>query len=301
MRRDHALAYLLLTLCAVFWAGTVISGRAVAGEVPPLALNFWRWTLAFVVAAPIGLPAMWRQRDIIFAHWKILTLLALLNMTLFGSLIFVALQYTGAVNGSRLLGAMPINIVLVSWLVMRERITARAALGVILGFVGLVFIVGRGDASVIAGLGFNIGDLLIWLGILFYALYSVWLPRVPKSLDLMALMTTLFLIGAVVGLPLYVWETLAQGRPVPLTIEAAWSIAYLGIFPSLLAQIFWTVAVRRVGANSAGYFIYLSPVFGTLMAMAILGESFAWYHAVGTVLVFTGIFIATQARAEKSA
>jgi drug/metabolite transporter (DMT)-like permease len=296
MRRDHLTAYFILTLCALFWAGSVISGRAVAGEVPPLALNFWRWVLAFLVAAPIGLPAMWRQRIVIMNHWRILTLLALLNMTVFGSLVFVGLQYTGAVNGSLLLGTMPINIVLVSWIVARAGITGRALGGVALGMMGLLAIVARGDISVITGLTFNSGDLVMWVAILSYALYSVWLPRAPQGLELMALMTTLFLIGALAGLPLYLWETLAQGKPVPLNAASAWSIGYLGLFPSLLAQIFWTAAVRRVGANTAGYFIYLSPVFGTLMAIAFLGETFAWYHGVGIAMIFTGVFIATQNR-----
>ena len=296
MRRDHLTAYFILTLCALFWAGSVISGRAVAGEVPPLALNFWRWVLAFLVAAPIGLPAMWRQRYIIAANWRILTTLALLNMTIFGSLVFVGLQYTGAVNGSLLLGAMPINIMLMSWIVARTGITGRAISGVTLGLAGLLFIVSRGELAVITGVNFNSGDLVMWVAVLSYALYSVWLPRAPQTLDLMALMTTMFLIGALTGLPLYLWETLALGKPVPLNAASAWSIGYLGLFPSLLAQVFWTAAIRRVGANTAGYFIYLSPVFGTLMAIAFLGETFAWYHGAGIVLIFTGIFIATQNR-----
>ena len=296
MRRDYLTAYFILTLCALFWAGSVISGRAVAGEVPPLALNYWRWVLAFLVAAPIGLPAMWRQRDIIAQNWRILTTLGLLNMTIFGSLVFVGLQYTGAVNGSLLLGTMPINIVLVTWIVTRAGLSARALIGVTLGLIGLLAIVARGDIAVITGLRFNTGDLVIWVAILSYALYSVWLPRAPQGLDLMALMTMLFLVGVMAGLPLYLWETLALGKPVPLNAASAWSIGYLGLFPSLLAQVFWTAAVRRVGANTAGYFIYLSPVFGTLMAIAFLGETFAWYHGAGILLIFTGVFIATQDR-----
>ncbi len=296
MRREILIAYVALTLCALFWAGSVISGRAVAGEVPPLALNFWRWVLAFAVAAPIGVPSMWRQRGLIADNWRILTLLALLNMTIFGSLVFVGLQYTGAVNGSLLLGTMPINIVLVSWIVARAGITVRALGGVVLGMVGLLAIVARGDVAVIMGLSFNSGDLVIWLAIVSYALYSVWLPRAPKSLDLMALMTSMFLIGALAGLPLYLWETLTLGKPVPLTSATVWSITYLGLFPSLLAQIFWTAAIRRVGATTAGYFIYLSPVFGTVMAIAFLGEAFAWYHGAGITLIFAGIFIATHSR-----
>lgn len=294
MRREEITAYFLLTLCALFWAGSVIAGRAVAGEVPPMALNFWRWVLAFLIAAPIGLPAAWRARAMVRAHWRLLTVLALANMTVFGALIFAALQFTGAVNGSLLLGTMPINIILVSWLVTKTPISSRAWIGVALAFAGLAAIVARGDVAVIAGLEVNPGDLVIWLAILSYAVYSVLLPRASAKFELMPLMTIMFLIGALTCMPLYLWESLVQGRTVPLNMAAVWSIGFLGIFPSLLAQIFWTVAVGRVGANTAGYFIYLSPVFGTLVAIGFLGEAFAWFHAAGIALIFIGVYIATQ-------
>ncbi len=299
MRRDELTAYVLLTLCALFWAGSVIAGRAVAGEVPPMALNFWRWTLAFVIAAPIGLPAAWRARAMVRAHWRLLTVLALANMTVFGALLFVALQFTGAVNGSLLLGTMPINIILVSWLVTKTAISTRAAIGVVLGFSGLVMIVARGEAAAIAGLDVNIADLAIWLAILSYAVYSVLLPRASARFELMPLMTIMFLIGALTCMPLYLWESFVQGRTVPLNMAAVWSIGFLGIFPSLLAQIFWTAAVSRVGANTAGYFIYLSPVFGTVIAIGFLGEAFAWFHAAGIALIFAGVFIATRKTAAR--
>lgn len=295
-RSEEWRAYALLTATALFWALTVIIGRAVAGEVPPLAINFWRWTVAFALAAPFGLPVLWRERAVVRAHWRILVALALLNMTTFGSVVFFGLQFTSGVNGSLLLGTMPINIVLVSWVVLRSRVSGNAVLGVGLGFAGLATIVTRADPAVIAALDVNAGDLLIWLAIVFYALYSVWLPRAPKALSLMPLMTALFLIGALASLPLYLWETFALGRPVSPSWNAVWSIGLLGLFPSLLAQVFWVAAVRHIGANTAGYFIYLSPVFGTLMALTLLGEAFAWYHAAGIVLIFAGIYTATQAK-----
>ena len=296
MPRFLTSAYMLLTLTALMWSGSVIVGRAVAGEVPPLALNFWRWAVALIVIAPIGLPAVWAQRAVVLRHWRILTVLALFNMTAFGSLMFLALQDTEAVNGSLLLGSMPINIVIVSLVFLGVAITARQALGVALGFAGLVMIIARGDPAAITGLAFNVGDLVFWLGIFLYALYSVYLPRAPKELELAPFMTVLFAVGTLTCLPLYLWETLVRGWPVPLTFATVWSIGYLGLFPSLTAQILWVVAVRKVGANTAGYFIYLSPVFGVILAIGLLGEAFRWFHAAGIALIFAGIYLATISR-----
>jgi drug/metabolite transporter (DMT)-like permease len=297
MRRSPATAYVLLTLTALFWAGSVITGRAVAEEVPPFALNFWRWLIAFALAAPFGVRGAWDNRAIVARHWRLLTMMAVFNMTAFGSLLFIAMRTTEAINGSLLIGSMPINIVLVSLVVLGIRITRRQVLGVALGFAGIAAIVCRGDPMVLVGLSFGAGDLLLWLGVIFYAMYSIHLPRVPDELELMPMMTVLFAIGCLACLPLYLWESLVQGSGMPASWTAAWSIGFMGIFPSLLAQVFWASAVARVGANTAGYFIYLAPVFGTVAAIVLLGETFAWFHALGIALIFAGIFLATRGAA----
>ncbi len=296
MRPSTNTTYLMLSLAALFWAGTVIVGRAVAGEVPPLALNFWRWLLAFVCIAPFGLPGLWAARAAVRRHWRLLTMLALFNAAAFGSLIFIALNDTVAINGALLLGSMPINIVLVSLIVLGIRITSRQTTGVALGFLGIVTIVSRGDPRALADLGVNAGDLILWLAILAYAVYTIYLPRAQKALELIPLMTALFAIGSLTCLPLYLWESLVQGRVLTFGWTAAWSIGYMGLFPSLLAQVFWASAVGRVGANTAGYFIYLSPVFGTIGAIVLLGEAFAWFHAAGIVLIAAGIYLAVPRR-----
>lgn len=297
MRRSPASAYLMLTLTALCWAGSVIVGRAVADEVPPLALNFWRWMIAFALAAPFGLRGVWDKRAIVRRHWRLLTMLATFNMTAFGSLLFVALVTTEAINGSLLIGSMPINIVLVSLIVLGIRITPRQSIGVACGFAGIAVVVCRGDAAVLTALTFGVGDLVLWLGVIFYAMYSVYLPRVPEELGLMPMMTVLFALGSLITLPLYLWETHLGDWPAPFGWNAALGIGFMGIFPSLLAQLFWASAVARVGANTAGYFIYLAPVFGTVAAIVLLGETFAWFHALGIALIFAGIFLATRGSA----
>lgn len=294
MHRSLASPYLLLTMTALFWAGSVITGRAMADEVPPFALNFWRWLIALALAAPFGLRGLWVNRRIVGRHWRLLTMLAMFNMTAFGSLLFLALQRTEAINGSLLIGSMPINIVLVSLIALRVRITPHQSIGVALGFAGIATIVCRGDPTMLVGLTLSVGDLVLWLGVIFYSLYSIYLPRVPDELELMPMMTVLFAIGCLTTLPLYLWEARVYDWPAPFGWHALLGIGFMGIFPSLLAQVFWASAVARVGANTAGYFIYLAPVFGTVAAMVLLGESFFWFHALGIALIFAGIYLATR-------
>lgn len=297
MRRDLSVAYLLLTLTALIWASTIIAGRAVHDLIPPLTLNFMRWCVALAVVAPFGLKEAWKHRGLVARHWRIFTVLGLLNMTGFGSFLFLGLEHTQGINGSLLLGTMPVNIVAVSWLVTRERISRLQTIGVALAFAGLVVIVVRGDPVVLATLTIGIGDPLIWVSMVFYAFYSVYLPRAPQTLSLAAFMTIVTAVGVAACLPLYVYESQILGRKAVLTVESGSAVLYVGVFSSLLAQIFWIAGINRVGANTAGYFIYLAPVFGTFMALTLLGETFRWFHAAGIALVFSGVYLATRFRA----
>jgi drug/metabolite transporter (DMT)-like permease len=217
----------------------------------------------------------------------------------FGALHFVALQYTTAINGALFQGLMAMLILVVAWIVLGDRIGPREGLGVLLGFAGLSAIVMRGDPAVLLGLSFNRGDIILLIATTSYAIYAVMLRRAPSGLSTSALMTVMFGFATVYMLPLWLAEVYAFDRPLPVNFTSAWSIAYMTIFPSVLAQIFWATGVAKVGPGRAGYFIYLSPVFGVLLAMALLGEVFRWYHAVGIVLIFTGLWLATVRKTAK--
>lgn len=301
MRGTNTTAYILLTLTALFWAGTIIVGRVVADDVPPLSLNFWRWVVALIFIAPFGLRGLRKRWSDVVRHWRLLVVLGVLNMTGFGSFLFLGLKHTEAINGSLLLGTMPVNIIAVAWLITREKITPVQGIGILVGFLGLLTIVARADLSVLLGMTFNLGDPVIWLSILFYAFYSVYLPRAPKDLPLASLMTVLCAVGVVTCLPFYLWETYGEGLTTLPSLDALWAIVYLGVFSSLLAQIFWVAGINRVGPSTAGNFIYLAPVFGTIMAILLLGETFRWFHAVGIALVFAGVYLATRKPANMGA
>lgn len=286
--------YVLLVFAALFWAGSAVTARAVAGEVPPMALNFWRWLLAFLVVLAWTWPELRRHRRLIASRWRYLSFLALASAVGFGALHIVAMQFTTAINGSLFQGLMSVCILVAAWIMLGDRIGRREGLAVALGFAGVVAIVTRGEAAVVAGLRFNPGDLLLLAAASSYAIYAVSLRRAPPELSASALMAMMFLFASAWMLPLWLGEVFLFGRPLPLGFDAVWSIAYMTVCPSVLAQIFWARAVAEVGPGRAGYFIYLSPVFGVLLSMMLLGEVFRWYHAAGIVMIFAGIWLATR-------
>jgi drug/metabolite transporter (DMT)-like permease len=295
---SRRLAYLLLTLTAAFWAGNTITGRAVIEELPPLGFAVWRSFGAFLILAPIGLPRLWRARREIIAHWKILTVLGTLGTTGFAVFSFVALRSVEAVNATLIQGTQPIAVLLCAYVIFRRVITGRQIAGIVVALAGLVAIITRGDPAALAGFGLNPADFVFWLGVFCHALFTAMLPLRPASLDLIGFLTVTFLVGSITTLPLHLVEMVTVGA-MPMTWTAAWAVGYVALFPSLLAQLFWVESIRRIGPAQAGYFIYL-PVFGALMAIALLGEAFAWFHAAGIVLILSGVWLATAARGQTS-
>ncbi len=289
------IAYLLLTLTAAFWAGNTVTGRAVTAELPPMGFALWRSFGAFLILAPVGLPRMWRARAEIIAHWKMLTLLGTLGMTGFAVFAFVALHSVGAVNATLIQGTQPIVVLVASWAIFARAITARQVAGIAVALAGLTAIITRGDPGAVAGLGLNAADFVFWLGVFCHGMFTALLPLRPKSLDPICFLTVAFLVGSLTTLPLHIGEmVLVEAMPVSWT--ALWAVAFVALFPSVLAQLFWVESIRRIGPATAGYFVYLTPVFGTLMGIVLLGEVFAWYHAAGIVLILGGVWLATAAR-----
>jgi drug/metabolite transporter (DMT)-like permease len=294
MKNATVLPYILLTFCALFWAGSSVVGRHVAGEVPPMALNFWRWLFAFLIVLTWTSGELWRHRTLVLQKWKYISFLALSSAIGFGALHYVALQYTTAINGALFQGLMSICILISALIILGDRFGMREGIGVVLGFAGVAVIVTRGDLNVLLGLTFNIGDIILLLATMSYSVYAVFLRRAPPELSSSALMAGMFGFASLYMLPLWLIEFYVFERPVPVNLTAAWSIGFMTLGPSVLAQIFWAYSVSKIGPGTAGYFIYLAPVFGVLLATSLLGEAFYTFHAAGIVLIFTGIWLATR-------
>ena len=269
-------AYLLLLLPPLFWAGNTVLARGIAELIPPVAMSFWRWTIALVIL----LPFTWRQvgKDWakICTHWKILCLISLFGISSFNTLLYTAAHTTTALNIALMQSVMPAVIVLLSFWFFGERVSRRQLLAVLLCILGAGFIVLRGDWQRLQHLSFVRGDLLMMLAICLYALYSVLLRKRPKIHPL-SFLTATFAIGVITLGPLYLWET-TRTLPLQLTQPVILSLLYVGICPSIFAYLCWNRGIEQIGANRAGLYINLIPLLASFMAVLFLDESFQSYH-----------------------
>jgi len=285
--------YLLLTLTALFWAGNAVLARALHNLMPPATMAFWRWVLALLLLFPFVVRPMYEQRALLRANWVRLALLGVLGVGCYNTFLYAALQTTTATNGVLISSMTPLLIVLIGRALFGVRMTLRQQVGIMLSLAGVVAIVSRGDMSVLMQLDFNRGDLLLVGCSSTWALYTVLLRWRPAGIGTMA-----FFGAAVVGgivllmLPLYLAE-LASGRVAVWNAATGAGMVYFAVFPSILAYLFWNRGVQQVGANRAGLFLYLVPVFGIVLAITFLGERLHLFHLVGAALIFSGIYIST--------
>ncbi|GIK41128.1 MAG: multidrug DMT transporter permease [Chloroflexota bacterium] len=286
--------YLLLVLATLFWSGNFVLGRAVRADVPPIGLAFWRWCGGSILVMGFAWPYLKRDWGLIRQHWKIVLLLSILGVASFNTLIYTGLQFTTAINALLMQSAMPVLIVLMSYLFFREIVSAVQGVGILLSLVGVLAIIGQGRLEVLTSLSLNLGDLLVFIAVALYAAYSALLRQRPPIHPLSFIAAT-FIAGAVILLPFYLWEN-ATGRVMSVDGVTLLTVGYVAIFPSILAYLFYNRGVELAGANRAGLFVHLMPVFGSIMAILFLGERFGWFHGVGILLILGGILLATRSQ-----
>jgi drug/metabolite transporter (DMT)-like permease len=246
---------------------------------------------ALLVTVP-SLPHMRRDHQVLLQNWRSILLLATLGIAAFNTLAYSGLQYTEAINAFLLQSLMPVLIVLLSFLLFSEKVTKFQSAGILVSLCGAVLIIARGDADILLSLSVNRGDLLVFAAIVCYAGYTVMLRKRPLVHPL-AFIATIFWLGSLIILPFYLWETQTVAafelNPANLMV-----IGYVMVFPSIISYLCYNRGVELVGANRAGLFIHLMPVFGSLMAVAFLDEIFHWYHGLGIMLIGAGIYLATR-------
>ena len=286
----RVLPYAMATATVLFWSGNYVLARSVIETFPPVALAFWRWVLAWAILMPFAWPAMRAAWPIIRANWVRLTVLGALGIPGYNTMVYFAFHTTTTINAAVLNSTMPLAIVVLSWLLFRERLTRWQTGGVVVSLFGVLWIVARGDPATVMALDVTPGDFWMIGAVIVYALYMVLLRLRPAGLGGLAFLGVTVTIGVIVLLPLYLAEWILVGAP-QLTWSNAGSVTYMAVFASILAYIFWNHATATIGANKTGVFIHLVPVFTTVMAMTFLDESLAWFHVVGMAAVLAGVML----------
>ncbi len=283
--------YLMLLLVMLLWAGNALIARAVRTDIAPFTLAFLRWTGATLLLLPFSVRGIVAEWPVVRRHWPMLLLLGIFGVGSFNALLYSGLHTSSATNALLIQAAIPALVLGCNFLFFRTRALPAQIIGVVVAALGAMLIIFRADLRALTTLSLGGGDALILLGVLCWSIYTTLLRRRPP-ITATTFLTLSFMIGVLTMAPLAASEW--AEHPVRWTPTVTAGIAYIAIFPSIIAYFLYNHAVAKIGAVQAGQVISLQPLFGAFLAALLLGEALHGYHFAGMALILLGIALASR-------
>jgi len=287
--------WVFLVMSAFVVSTNHVLGRYVSGEIPPMGLAFWR----VAVGAMVLLPFAWRDlllyRRVILRHWKLFMVTAIAFMPLGNATVYLGYNFTTAINGGVIATAQPALTVIFAWLILRHTINGKQAFGIAVAAAGVLVILSRGNPLILGALSFGQGDLMLLVGTMSFAFYTVMLRRIPAVIGPMLILVVIQIFGMVTLAPFYVYETIAY-LPVPLTGRSLMVIAWVGTAIAVVAVGLSNLAVLTLGPAKASIANYLRALFTAALAIILLGEALELFHLVAFALVIVGVLLMSWGR-----
>ena len=294
MKNKNNLAYLILILTTIFWSGNFIVGKAASTfQIPPFSLNFYRWFFAGLILFPFTYKEILNKKKYILENISFFIILGITSITIFNSIVYYSLYYTQVISGILMISTIPVWIIFISSILNIEKTNIFQIIGVIFSLTGVIFIITKADLDLIKNLDFNKGDLSMVVAMFSWAVYSALLKSKKYEISQFALLQVVIITGLIFLIPIYFIEMylghlIVLGKPFILTLT------YVVLFPGLAAFFFWIKGISLIGANRAGIFLHLMPIFGAAMAMIIFDEKFMYYHIFGAIFIVAGIALSNK-------
>jgi drug/metabolite transporter (DMT)-like permease len=284
----------MLVCATLFWAGNFMVGKfAFLTSIPPMSLVFYRWSLVWIILLPFTFKEIIRYKEVILKNLPLLFFLALTSVGLFNSFTYLSLVHTQVINASLFNTAIPAIIILLCFLFKIEKTNKFQILGLIISIIGILSIITKLNLEIILSLNFNKGDLIMIGGVITWGLYSSFLKRKTFTLPLLTLVHVLCSFGLIFIFPQFIYE-FSQGQKIDLNIDLFYILIFLALFPSIGSYYCWAGAVSIIGANRAGIFLSLIPLFSTIMAIYFYNEQFQFFHLIGAILIILGLFLSNK-------
>ena len=285
--------WVVLALTPLFFSSNIIFGRGVVSEVAPFTLAFLRWFFCAIILFPFVYKARDKTRPFVKNHKLLWLALGFLGMWICGAIVYVALGYTTAINTALVYTTAPIFTILIQFAWQGRAVKLREIVGIIAATIGVAYIVLEGDLTALLQLDFNIGDILILFCAISWAGYSVLQKTDPcRDIPMLSMLGLTTLSGAILLAPFAFYEFIS-GAQMPVSQHAWLSITGIVMFASLLAFTGTQHGIRHLGPQITGFSLYLLPVYGVLLAVIFLGETYQQFHFIGTIFVLGGVILAT--------
>ena len=284
----------MLVCATLFWSGNFIVGKfAFLENIPPLSLVFYRWSLVWIILLPFTYKEIIKYKDTIFNNLPLLFFLGFTSVGLFNSFTYLSLIHTQVINSTLFNTAIPAVIILLCFLFKIEKTNKFQILGLIISVLGILSIITKLDIKIFLSLNFNKGDIIMIGGVITWGIYSTLLKKKKFTLPLLTLVHVICTFGLICVFPQFFYE-FSQGQFIQFNTNLFYILIFLALFPSIGSYYCWAGAVSIIGANRAGIFLSLIPLFSTIMAIAFYKEQFQFFHLIGAILIIIGLFLSNK-------
>ena len=285
---------MLLVLAALFWSGNFIVGKfATLFQIPPLSLNFFRWLAVWVILMPFTYKEISNHWPNIRKNWAVISLMGVMTISTFNSVVYFALNYTQVINAVLVLAAIPAATIIFSFLMNIEKTNTFQLLGLFLSIIGVTTIISNADFQKIISLNLNKGDLWMLVCVFTWALYSTLLKKYKFKFSQFSLIQLMVSVGILFLIPQFFYEK-SIGLDINFNKAFFVILFYVVIFPAIAAYYCWQKAIDIIGPNRSSMFIQLMPLFSALMAIIIFNEKFQIYHFIGASFILIGIYLSNK-------
>ncbi|MDX6916952.1 DMT family transporter [Pectobacterium carotovorum] len=287
------MAYLFLTLAAVFWGGNYVAGHILVQYINPYALSIIRWGLTTLLMFSLYWKVIKKEWSILYGNIRINTVYAFLGQVCFPLTLYIGLQYTSSLNAAIYISSTPCLVLIINAVFFKEKISLRNVLGVAVSTVGVIYLAFSNAERGNQLSAFGIGDVLTIASALSWAFYCALLRLKDKRVTNTAFVGFSSLIGTVIMVPIYLCYTFSSGDHFFFTTTPSayplLGVAYLVVFPSWLAYVFWNKGVSLIGTTRSEIYTHIIPLSGGLLSIALLGEKLHMHHIISLLLIVVGI------------
>lgn len=288
--KDTTKAHLALLGANLFYgAGFTIAKHIMPRLIQPLGFIFIRVsvvTALFWMSYALGKNY---RTNIAKKDWPILILGGLFGVALNQMLFFMGLNLTFPIHASLIMMSTPLLITIISLVVLRERIKAQKAIGLLLGISGAFLLMSVGKELTITGSS-SLGDLFVFLNAASYAIYLVMIKPLMQRYRPIIVIRWVFLFGFLMVLP-FGYPQFAAVDWSLFTAADYTAVAFIVICVTFFTYLWNIYALQHLPPSTAGAYIYLQPIFAAIISVLVTGEQLTWVKLVATLLIFSGVYL----------
>jgi len=211
-----------------------------------------------------------------------------LNMLTF----FKGLSYTSPIMGAVLMVTTPMIVLVLSAILMKERMQNRKIYGLILGLIGTIFLILYGKAVINAS-NATLGNILVFINAVSYGFYLIIVKKLMDKYNAFAFVKWIYTFGFLMVLP-FGWSEFQAVDFTNVPMDIFWKIGFVIVFSTFLTYLLNLVSMRELKPTTVAVFIYLQPLFATIFAVSLGKDDVTWVKIISAVLIFTGVYLVTQ-------